>query len=142
MTQTLDYLKDIAREHADTTVLQEDDVQVSYTELAVAVNALAVALQMKDPTPASRVALCAENSISYLLSVLAIQAAGKILMPMDPKASPDTLHALLETGMPTVLIADETGHAKIRSDDDFKILFSQFEGLVRTYRDHTLPCQL
>jgi len=142
MTRTLDYLKNIAKEHGSAIALHENDVQVSYEELAVAVNALAVALHMKDPTPASRVALCAVNSLEYLVSVLAIQAADKVVVPLDPQADLEILHSLLEASLPSTLIVDDHGDAKIQCDEDFKIRFSQFEGLVRTYRDHSLPLPL
>jgi len=141
MANTLDLLKDLAQQHGQATALQENDIQVSYEELATAVHALAVALQMRDPTPGSRVALCALNSLEYLVSVLAIETAGKALLPLDPHAKTETLHALLQTGLPGVVILDETGERVLPMDDDYKITFSQFPGLVHTYRDHPLPVE-
>lgn len=138
MTLTLEYLKRIAQDHGDVVALQQDNVPVSYTELAVAVNAIAAALQAKDPAPATRVALCAANSPEYLVSVLAIQAAGKILVPLDPQADQETLYTMLDATGPSIVLADAQGDARIRCDDEFKILFSQFEGLVLTYRDHAV----
>ena len=137
-TQTLDFLQAFSRQHGDTIALRHDDIDVSYTELVTAVRALAVAIQTKDPTPGSRVALCAAPGLEYLVSVLAIQAAGKVLLPLDPQASTEALHDLLNAAVPAMLIGDDAGKALINADDDYMILFSQFEGLVRTYRDHEL----
>ncbi|MYN13275.1 AMP-binding protein [Pusillimonas sp. TS35] len=137
-TQTLDFLQAFSNDHGEVIALRDDHTDVTYGELATAVRALAVAIQTKDPTPGSPVALCATPGLEYLLSVLAIQAAGKTLLPLDPQADTDTLHDLLNASVPAMLITDDNGQARINADDDYMILFSQFEGLVRTYRDRTL----
>ncbi|MBB5213773.1 AMP-binding protein [Parapusillimonas granuli] len=134
---TLDFLKNLAERHGNEIALEDDDVQVSYAELATAVNALAVALQMKDPALGSRVALCAANSLEYLVGVLAVQAAGKVPLPLSHRGDADALHALLLDAQPTALIVDDAGAALIQCDEDLKIHISQFAGLVHTYRDHT-----
>jgi hypothetical protein len=41
---------------------------------------------------------------------------------------------LLNDTHPTVVIVDDKGDQLILSEDELKINFSQFEGLVRTYR--------
>src|SRR3546814_19963895 len=102
--------------------------------MAIAAKALAVALQMNDPTPGSRVALCAANSLEYLISVLAVLEAGKILVPLSCESTTDQLHQLLNDTHPTVIIVDDKGYRLIHSDHELKINFSQFDGLVRTYR--------
>jgi acyl-CoA synthetase (AMP-forming)/AMP-acid ligase II len=130
---TLDFLQNLAEHHADDIALEDADVAVSYSELVTAVNALAVALQNKDPMPGSRVVLCARNSLEYLISVLAINAAGKILVPASLGETPEKLYALLMHSLPTAVIVDQEGDQHINCDDDLKITFSQFEGLVRTY---------
>ncbi|NGM88646.1 long-chain fatty acid--CoA ligase [Parapusillimonas sp. SGNA-6] len=135
MMQTLDLLASVVAQHGDEIALEDDQSEVSYAELNVAVNALAVALQSKDATPGSRVGLCAENSLEYLVSVLAILAAGKVLLPLNCRGTTESLHQLLNETLPTTVIVDDAGDALIKSDDDLKIHFSQFEGLVRTYRD-------
>jgi acyl-CoA synthetase (AMP-forming)/AMP-acid ligase II len=135
MMQTLDLLASLVTRHGDKIALEDDESEVSYAELNVAVNALAVALQSKDPTPGSRVGLCAANSLEYLVSVLAILAAGKTLIPLNCRSTTETLHQLLDETVPTAVIVDDAGDALIKSDDDLKIHISQFEGLVRTYRD-------
>jgi acyl-CoA synthetase (AMP-forming)/AMP-acid ligase II len=132
---SLDFLTSMVPQHGDEIALEDDQSEVSYAELITAVNALAVALQSKDPTPGSRVGLCAANSLEYMVSVLAILAAGKVLLPLNCRGNTESLHQLLNETLPTAVIVDDAGDALIKSDSELKIHFSQFEGLVRTYRD-------
>jgi acyl-CoA synthetase (AMP-forming)/AMP-acid ligase II len=138
MTLSLDLLKDLARRHGDEVAIEFEGDQATYTELAIAVNALAVALQMKDPAPGSRVGLCAAHSLEYVVSMMAVSAAGKVLLPMNCHGSSEELHTILIETHPAAIIVDDLGDKQVRSDPDLKIHFSQFPGLVRTYRDHVL----
>src|SRR3546814_20094790 len=95
---------------------------------------------MNDPTPGSRVALCAANSLEYLISVLAVLEAGKILVPLSCESTTDQLHQLLNDTHPTVIIVDDKGDRLIHSDHELKINFSQFECLVRTYQIGRASC--
>ncbi|MFT0547206.1 AMP-binding protein [Allopusillimonas ginsengisoli] len=142
MPFTLDFLKSMAHTHGELTAVQHNGVEVSYAEMATAVNALAVALQMLDPSHQSRVGLCASLTLEYLVSVLAIQAASKLPVLLDAQASTEQLHAVLEAHAPTAIIVDEEGDEKINCDNEIKIRISQFEGLVLTYHAHTpVPMQ-
>ncbi|SHI14154.1 AMP-binding protein [Pollutimonas bauzanensis] len=134
MLLSLDFLNDMAQRHGDEIALEDASTQVSYTELATAVNALAVALQVKDPSPGSRVGLCAANSMEYVVSLLAILAAGKVLVPMNCHGTSEQMHQILMEAHPSAIIVDELGNALIKSEDELKIPFSQFPGLVYTYR--------
>ena len=138
MTLSLNFLKDLAQRHGDEVAIEFDGDQATYTELAVAVNALAVALQMKDPTPGSRVGLCAAHSLEYVVSMMAVAAAGKVLLPMNRRGDWQDLHTLLNETHPSMIIVDDVGDKQIQSDPDLKIHFSQFPGLVHTYRDQAL----
>ena len=135
MMRTLDFWTSMAERHGQSIALENDETQVSYSELLVAVNALAVALQSKDPTPGTRVGLCAQpSSLEYQVSMLAILAAGKVLVPLSCNSSTETLHEILNDTLCSTIIVDEAGQEKINADDDFTIQFSQLEGLVLTYR--------
>ncbi|NYT76312.1 AMP-binding protein [Alcaligenaceae bacterium] len=137
MPFTLDFLQSMAHTHGELTAVQQNGVEVSYAELATAVNALAVALQMLDPTHQSRVGLCAGLTLEYLVSVLAIQAASKLPVLLDAQGSREQLHDVLDAHKPTAIIVDEEGDAKINCDNEIKIRIAQFEGLVLTYHAHT-----
>ncbi|HWK69680.1 AMP-binding protein [Pollutimonas sp. M17] len=131
---TIDFLHNMIEQHGDEVAIEDGESQVTYAELAITVKALAVALQMNDPTPGSRVALCAAQSLEYLVSVMAILQAGKILVPLSCESTTEQLHQLLIDTHPTAVLVDDKGDPLIHCDDELKIRFSQFEGLVRTYR--------
>ncbi|MGB3291029.1 MAG: AMP-binding protein [Burkholderiaceae bacterium] len=132
---TIDFLHNMIERHGDEIAMEDADSQVTYAELAISIKALAVALQMNDPTPGSRVALCAAAlSLEYLVSVMAVMQAGKVLVPLSTEGDTEHLHQLLLDTHPTAVIVDDKGDALIQCDDELKILFSQFEGLVHTYR--------
>ncbi len=134
MLLSLDLLKNLAQHHGDEVAIEDANSQVSYTELVTAVSALAVALQVKDPAPGSRVGLCAANSMEYLVSMLAILAAGKILVPMNCYGTSEQMHQILLETHPSAIIVDDLGNELVKSEDELKIPFSQFPGLVSTYR--------
>ncbi|HUH59223.1 MAG TPA: class I adenylate-forming enzyme family protein [Candidimonas sp.] len=138
---SLEFLKNLAQEYAGRVAIDDGTTAVTYAELATAVNALAVALQMKDPAPGSRVGLCAANSLEYLVSVLAINAAGKVLLPMNCYGNTVELHEILNTSHPATIIVDDLGDQLILSESELKIHFSQLPGLVATYRDHVPETQ-
>jgi len=138
---SLEFLKNFAQEHGASVAIDDGTTAVTYAELATAVNALAVALQMKDPAPGSRVGLCAANSLEYLVSVLAISAAGKVLLPMNCYGNTAELHEILNSAHPATIIVDDLGDQLILSESELKIHFSQFPGLVETYRDHAPETQ-
>lgn len=133
------YLNSIAENFGDEIALDDSEVAVSYSELAVAVQAMSVALANMDPNPGSTVALCADYSHEYLVAVLAVQAAGKKLLPLSTQATTETLAKIVNTALPTTIIVDARGDALIPCDEDFKIHFSQFPGLVLTYRGEEMP---
>jgi len=133
------YLHSIAENFGEHIALDDGDVAVSYSELAVAVQAMSVALANMDPTPGSTVAICADYCHEYLVAVLAVQTAGKKLLPLSTRAERQSFADLLNSALPTCIIVDETGDALIPCDDDLKIRFSQFPGLVLTYRGEEMP---
>ena len=135
MQLSLEFLENMAQRHGDEVAIEDTSTQVSYSELVTAVNALAVALQSKDPVPGSRVGLCAANSMEYIVSMLAILAAGKIVVPMNCHGTSEQMLQILMDTHPSTVIVDDLGDALVKSDDELKIPFSQFPGLVLTYRD-------
>lgn len=133
------YLNSIAENFGEHIALDDGEVAVSYTELAVAVQAMSVALANMDPTPGSTVVLCADYCHEYLVAVMAVQAAGKKLLPVSTHAELEELVTLLNTALPSIIMVDEKGDERIPCDEDLKIRFSQFPGLVQTYRGEEMP---
>lgn len=133
------YLNSIAEHFGDQIALDDSEIAVSYEELAVAVQAMSVALANMDPTPGSTVALCADYCHEYLVTVLAVQAAGKKLLPLSTHAGTEDLATVINAAQPSAIVVDPRGDALIPCDEDFKIHFSQFPGLVQTYRGEDIP---
>lgn len=133
------YLHSIAENFCDHIALDDSEVAVSYSELAVAVQAMSVALANMDPNPGSTVALCADYSHEYLVAVLAVQTAGKKLLPLSTGATTEELAAIVNAALPSTIIVDPKGDELIPCDEDMKIHFSQFPGLVFTYRGAEMP---
>ena len=133
------YLNSIAENFGEHIALDDSEIAVSYSELAVAVQAMSVALANMDPNPGSTVAICADYCHEYLVAVLAAQAAGKKLLPLSTRASSEALAAIVNAAQPSTIIVDATGNTLIPCDEDFKIHFSQFPGLVLTYRGEDMP---
>lgn len=133
------YLNSIAENFGEHIALDDAEIAVSYEELAVAVQAMSVALANLDPTPGSTVALCADYCHEYLVTVLAVQAAGKKLLPLSTHAATEELAAIINAALPSAIVVDARGHELIPCDEDFKIHFSQFPGLVTTYRGEEMP---
>lgn len=112
-----------------------DSSQVTYSELRHAVSALACALQEKDPTPGSRVGLCARNSADYVVAMLAIMAAGKIWVPLNYRSTVPEIRRILDAISATILIVDDAGDPLIEGDTDKKILMSEFDVLRDRFKD-------
>lgn len=81
---------------------------LTYAELVVAVDALAAALQALDPSPASRVGICARNTVEHLLALLATYAAGKVWVPLNPTNARADVDRMIAATQPTLLVADES----------------------------------
>ena len=136
---SVQHLNSIAEAFGEHIALDDSEIAVSYAELAVAVQAMSVAMANMDPRPGSTVAICADYCHEYLVAVLAAQAANKNLLPLSTHASPEALADIINTALPGTIIVDPTGDALISCDEDFKIHFSQFPGLVLTYRGENMP---
>jgi acyl-CoA synthetase (AMP-forming)/AMP-acid ligase II len=107
--QPIDRLYDsIARHGGSVAIADAHDADVSYAELGRRVAALAAALQNLDPTPGSRVGICAGNTIDHLLTLLATYAAGKVWVPLNPRNGRAELDAMLAVTRPSIVVADAT----------------------------------
>ncbi len=79
---------------------------LTYAALRDAVDAVACALQQLDPTPGSRVGICARNTVHHLIALLATYAAGKVWVPLSPRNARGDLDAMIAATRPTVLVTD------------------------------------
>lgn len=130
----IDFFYRAAQLHTHRTAIESPTERISYAELLIAVNALAVTLQEKDPTPGSRVGLCAANSANYIIGMLAILAAGKVWVPLNCRSTSPEIRRILDTTTPTALLVDDIGGALIQDNEGLKISFEQFPELINTHK--------
>jgi acyl-CoA synthetase (AMP-forming)/AMP-acid ligase II len=77
----------------------------SYESLVIAVEALGAAMQSVDPTPGSRVGICARNTVEHLIAILATYAAGKVWVPLNPTNGKADLDRMIAATSPTLMVA-------------------------------------
>ncbi len=104
----IDYLYRGARRHPEAPAVILPGETWSYAELAARVDALAAGLQALDPTPGSRVGVCARITVEHLLAILATLAAGKVWVPLNPRDGREDLDAKIQAAAPSLLVADES----------------------------------
>jgi acyl-CoA synthetase (AMP-forming)/AMP-acid ligase II len=105
--QPIDLIYRAARLTPEAPAVQAPAETLSYRELVTRVAALASALQAIDPRPQSRVGICARNNLEHLLSLLAVMAASKVWVPLNPLDAPSDLQSKMSTAEPTLLVVDE-----------------------------------
>lgn len=86
--------------------VRDGATEITYAELARRANALAAALQEIDPSPQSRVGICAYNTPEHLLGWLATFAAGKTWIPLNPRNGKDELNRICQATKPSIVITD------------------------------------
>ena len=91
----------------DAVALETPDRILSYAALCETVDALAAGLQSLDPAPASRVAVCAHNTLEHVLGLLAVLAAEKTWVPLNPRDARGEIDDRIAATAPSIVIADE-----------------------------------
>ena len=104
--QPIDLIYRAAAYHPDAIAVEAPGVTLSYRELLSRADALAAALQSIDPQVHSRVGICAYNTVEHLLALLAVMAADKIWVPLNPLDAARDLDTKIATAMPSLVIAD------------------------------------
>jgi fatty-acyl-CoA synthase len=105
--QPIDLIYRACAHSPDAVAVEAPGVSLSYRELATRANALAVALQFIDPEPQTRVGVCAYNTVEHLISLLAIMAADKIWVPLNPLDAARDLDTKVAAARPSLIIADD-----------------------------------
>lgn len=79
---------------------------LSFHALAEQVSALAAAFTTLDPTPQSRVGICAGNSAEHIAALLAVLACGKVWVPLNPKSTHPEIRRIIDVTEPSILVMD------------------------------------
>lgn len=89
------------------------DRRVTFAELAADVTRVAAYLQAHDPRPQTRVCVGCRNSVEHLIAILAVIAAGKTWVALNPRNGDPELQRIVEFTEPTALLIDEAMAARI-----------------------------
>ena len=123
----IDFLWRAAHRHPDRTAIfsPEGDGDLSFRALARMVLDRAAALTVIDPVPGSRVCVGSANTVDHLIAILAILAAGKVWVPLNPRNGDPELRRIVEFAEPSVVLVDAGmaerlagAHANLRPLDD------------------------
>lgn len=98
-----------ARIWPDHIAIECGERALSYRDLHTRVQALAAGLQSLDPAFGSRVAICCHNTIDHLVCWLAVLAAGKVWVPLQPmNGQSELLRAIEFTEASLVIVQPDT----------------------------------
>jgi acyl-CoA synthetase (AMP-forming)/AMP-acid ligase II len=134
----IDYLYSGALRRPDAIAVETPGERLSYAQLAERVDAIAAGLQGIDPKPQSRVGICAHNTLDHLLTLLAVMAAGKTWVPLNPREAKPELDAKIAATRPSIVVADEDCLDHISRPDGAKLLVG-LDGLARDGKRPDVP---
>lgn len=109
----IDFFWRAAERYPERIALDGPDERLSYATLASRVAALAAALQTLDPQAQTRVAICAGNSVSHIIALLATLASGKIWVPLNYRSTAHEIGRIIEATEPSIIAVDELGEALV-----------------------------
>ena len=108
---------------------------LTFRELARTVLARAAAISALDPGVSSMVCVGAANTVDHLVSILAVMAAGKVWVPLNPRSGDPELKRQIAFVRPALVLADADMRERIANDEFPVRLFSDLlgggEALVR-----------
>jgi len=118
----IDMIHAAAARTPEAAAVEAPNLTLSYAGLMARVNALAAGLQAIDPAPLSRVGVCAHNTVEHLVSLLAVLAAEKTWVPLNPRDVQAELDAKIDAAKPTLVIVDEDCTDRIGASDARRII--------------------
>ncbi|MDP9900928.1 class I adenylate-forming enzyme family protein [Variovorax ginsengisoli] len=102
----IDFFWRAAERWPDRTAIDAPEGCVSFAVLAEQVKALAAGLLAMDPTPQSRVGICAKNSAEHIVALLATLACGKVWVPLNPRSTRSELRRLVDATESTIMVVE------------------------------------
>ncbi len=102
-------LRLLAEQRPQHTALIENDSRLDYRSLDALVDRAAAAMQRDGVRPHDVVALCAPNSIDYIVVILAALRVGATFAPLAPATNAEALGLMLDNCGAKMLFLDETG---------------------------------
>jgi fatty-acyl-CoA synthase len=91
--------------------------RLTFATLAAETTRLAAYLKAQDPTPQARVCVGCKNSVEHLIAILALIAAGKTWVALNPRNGDPELQRIVEFTKPAALLLDEAMALRIDGGD-------------------------
>jgi len=104
--QPISFFFRAAARYPNETAVIAPDRQLTFTQLAAQVAQLAAYLAAEDPRPQTRVCVGCGNSIEHLIAILAVIAAGKTWVALNPRNGDPELQRIVEFTKPAALLLD------------------------------------
>lgn len=100
------FFRAAARTPNDVAVIAPDR-RMTFAELATEVMNVAAYLKAEDPRPQARVCVGCGNSVEHLVAILAVVAAGKVWVALNPRNGEPELRRIVEFIQPSAMLVDE-----------------------------------
>jgi fatty-acyl-CoA synthase len=111
----IDYLWRSAARTPTAPALIHPDGVLDYRDLASAVLEQAAALCALNPSEGAMIAVGMESSLEHVLAILAVLAAGKTWVPLNPRNGDIELCRIVDFVQPAIILADRSMGARIAS---------------------------
>jgi fatty-acyl-CoA synthase len=103
----IDFLYRAAHYQPDFVAVETDDQQLTYAEVARRVDALATHFQARVPGCQNRIGICAHNTLTHYIAILATYASGNIWVALNPAHSKRNLDRIVQVARPQLFVADD-----------------------------------
>lgn len=103
----IDFFFKAARQYPERIAIDSPAVCLTYAQLEQRVSSLAAALQSLDAQTGSRVGICAGNTVTHIVSLLAVMAAEKTWVPLNSRNAVGELNRTIAFTEPSIVIAEQ-----------------------------------
>ena len=111
-----------AAQHPDIPAVTFEGTTLSYGELASQASRLAIELQLLGVGGGVIVGVCQSRSLKMLVTLLAVQKAGGVYVPLDPTLPPQRLEYMISDSGISVLVSNRDVMGKLTIPPDVKLL--------------------
>lgn len=130
----VDFLLRSAGRNPSRVAIAGPGASLTYGQLVEQSSALAAALQRFAPDPRARICICGGNDASHVVALMATLMAGRIWVPLNPRAGRAELERIVEFTEPQVILAAENLGGKLPDTGIHTILWSD--------EDSQSPCDM
>jgi fatty-acyl-CoA synthase len=109
----IDFLLRSARRFPDKVAVSGPEGVLTYGNLVAQTQALAAAFQARVPDPRGRIAICAGNHLAHVVALFATLLAGRIWVPLNPRAGQPELSRIVEFTEAALVIVEAGLEAKV-----------------------------